>query len=299
LGNSLDYKYMIDILLRRIAQAHTYHDISKLEKFTKQLLNIAPISIVDIPSNVPLQRLRNNYHGETFYSESEISFRKDYSNIKEFGRANFPNSSKFYASLRSKYVDEIRLVNVFETNREFRENKTIKKRQIFTCGQWVTNDILKVAIFPFNGNAILYNEEIKFHSQIYDSILRNFNEEERKNNMKILKFISHYYSLKNIQTHFDYMVSAFISEYLFDKYNFDGILYPSVRTNYKTYNIVLQPRSVLSKLRFGNAAMCELFLYGKKAFIDNIADADISPDYNLYWNYLERTTESMLKVLLK
>ncbi len=289
---------MIDFLLRDIQLAHSQKDISKLEVLINQLLNVTAIPIVSIVKHVPLERLRNNYNGEVFYSEEEISFRRDHWNINEFGRANFPNSSKFYASLASKYISDIRVVNVFETNKEFRQNKRIKKRQVFTSGQWITNDTLNVAIFPFFRNAILYNEEIGFHSIKFSEIINEFNEEQKKIYKKALKFISYYFALKDIRSHYDYAVSAYISELLFDKYGIDGILYPTVRAEFKTYNLVLSPEASLSKLTLINSAMFELFMNGKKALVGNVAIAENVIDNNIYWSYLDRTSEAVLNKLL-
>jgi hypothetical protein len=289
---------MIDLFLRNIKIAYDRHDLTKLERLVKQLLNITPVPKLEIQFGVPIQRLRNNYHSELFTSEDEISFRQDYRNIKEFGRCNFPNSSKFYGSLNSKYINETRIVNVLETNKEFREKKMVRKRQIFTSGEWITTQPLNVAIFPFDRNAILYNEEIKFHAEKFGSIIGEFTPEQKVIYKRVLKFISYYYSLKHIFNPLDYTISAYITELLFDKYGFDGILYPSVRAEYKTYNLVIEPNSVISKLRLDKAAMFELYLVRKNAFIDNVAYADISRGFKLYWNYTERTSETELKCLL-
>ncbi|MDE3236245.1 MAG: hypothetical protein KGO81_09850 [Bacteroidota bacterium] len=289
---------MIDFLLRDIQLAHKRRDLSKLEILIHELLTISPIPVVEISENVSLERLRNNYKGEIFHSEADISFRQDYWNIKEFGRANFPSSSKFYCSLASKYVKDIRIVNVLETNKEFRQKQVIKKRQVFTSGQWITNSILKVAVFPFNQSAILYNEEIGFHSNKFYQIINNFSEEQRMIYKKTLRFISYFYSLKEIMNHYDYTVSAYLSEFIFDKYNLDGILYPTVRAQFRTYNLVLRPEVSLSKLTFTKAAMFELILIGKKAVIDNIADGEKDNLNNIYWNYTERTSEGVVSKLL-
>jgi hypothetical protein len=70
------------------------------------------------------------------------------------------------------------------------------------------------------------------------------------------------------------------------------------KANFKAYNVVLKPDSVLEKLRLKNAAMFELFLNREKAFIDNLAYADILPDFTIGWNYTDRTSEKQLKFLL-
>src|SRR5689334_13742972 len=110
---------MISLILRDIEKAAERRDITKLESLIHQILRITPIPKVDLMTGLEVQRIRNNYHGEIFYSESEISIRKDIWNIKEFGRCNFPNDSKFYCSLSSKYIKDIRVTNVLETNSAF------------------------------------------------------------------------------------------------------------------------------------------------------------------------------------
>ena len=290
---------MLDLFLRNITVAAYRHDLSKVEKLVTQLLEFAPIPIVQIDHNSKFQRVRNNYHGEIFLSESEISFRKDAWNIKEFGRANIPYSSKFYCSLSSKYINEIRLINVLETNKEFRQKQSIRKRQVFTSGQWVSTRPLYVAIFPFNKFAVISNDEIRSHLEKYQTIMNTFSKEQQQNCKRILPFISHFLSAKHINNHWDYLISAFCSELILDKYNLDGILYPSVRADFKSYNLVLQPEAVLNKLYLQKAAMFELLLNRQIAVIDNVADGEISFGNTILWSQLERTSENKMNRMLE
>lgn len=291
-------KIMIDILLRNIENAAEQHNLSKMEFLINQLLEIAQIPIIKIAPGLEVQRIRNNYHGEIFYSESEISFRMDVVNIKEFGRCNFPNSGKFYCSLSSKYINEIRLVNVLETNKIFRENLSIKKRQIFTSGQWICQQPLFVAVFPFNKYAKGSNREIQQHASKYEEKIESFGKTDRENSKKILPFISYYLGKKKINSQWDYLISAFFSELVLAKYDIDGILYPSSRVNFKTYNLVLEPYA-LNKLKFSKSAMFELFLNRKKGFIDNIADGEIESENKIFWTQIDRTSNKILDALLK
>ena len=272
--------------------------MTKLEKLVKQLLSILIIPTIEITPGTEVQRIRNNFKGEVFYSESEISYRSDIWNINEFGRCNLPNSSKFYSSLSSKYIQEIRVVNVLETNKAFREYSSIRKRQVFTSGNWVIRKPLNVAIFPFNKYAKVANSEVKLHSETYEQIIKSFTFNDRQNAQKILPFISYQLSKKNIKSHWDYSISAFFSEFIIDKYNLDGILYPSVRANYKTYNLMLNPAS-LNKLDLTRAAMFELFIDRKNVIIDNLADGKITSDNKILWTQVERASDKDLTRLLK
>lgn len=289
---------MIDIFLRNIDKAAEVRDLTKLEQLIHQLLSILIIPRVEIVPGTEVQRIRNNYHGETFFSEKEISFRTDIWNIKDFGRCNLPNSSKFYSTLSSKYIKEIRVANVLETNRIFRDNLSIRKRQVFTSGKWVIREPLVVAIFPFNKYAKGSNSEISFHANKYEEIINSFDSEQKQIAKKVLPFISYHLSKKHIKSHWDYAISAFFSEFILDKYNLDGILYPSVRTNYKTYNLMLEPISV-NKLQFTQAAMFELLIDRKKVFIDNMADGEVTVYNKILWTQIERSSEKELSWRLK
>lgn len=284
---------MIDLFLRNIGKAAESRDLAKLEQLIHQVLAILIIPRVEIIPGTEVQRIRNNYKGEVFFSEPEISFRSDIWNIKDFGRCNLPNSSKFYSSLSSKYIKEIRLANVLETNKVFRDNLSIRKRQVFTSGKWITRLPLTVAIFPFNRYAKGSNEEISLHAHKYEEIISSFNNSEKQIANKVLPFISYHLSKKHIKSHWEYAISAFFREFILDKYNLDGILYPSVRTNYKTYNLMLEPES-LNKLEFTQAAMFELFIDRKKAFIDNVADGEITSYDKILWTQIERSSEKEL-----
>jgi hypothetical protein len=289
---------VIELILNNIKKAQNEHSFSKLEKLVPDLLNTTPITTLDIQKGVPIERVRNNYNGEYFFSEDELSYRKDKWNIKEFGRANIPFSSKFYGSLKSEYIHETRVVNVLETNKIFRQNRSIRKRQIFTSGQWVTNDTLKVAVFSHNPLAIVNNEEIKKHVLQLDNVIFNLSSTERAICKKVIKFLSYYYGKPNIYTHLDYCTSALVSEHAFDKYKLDGILYPSVRSKYKAYNVVLNPLIADTKLFFNNAAMFELMINRNNVVIDNLASGRILNNNRIEWDYLERTSDKVLNHFL-
>lgn len=288
---------MIELILNKIAKAQKEYSISKLEKLIPYLLEITPITTLEIQSGVPIERVRNNYNGEFFFSEADLSYRKDIWNIKEFGRANLPYSSKFYGSLRSEYINEIRVVNILETNKIFRQNRNIKKRQIFTSGQWITNNTLKVAIFSHNPSAIFNNNEIKRHAIELDNEIEKLSIEERILCKKVIKFLSYYFGRSNIYSHLDYSTTALVSDHLINKYHLDGILYPSVRAKFKAYNVVLTPLSVDAKLNFSNAAMFELIVNRDKVVIDNLASG-IPFNDRIEWEYLERTNDQVLNLFL-
>lgn len=288
---------MLSLFLRNINKASFNRDLPALEKLIHQLLKFCPIPVVTLERNSQIQRIRNNFKGEIFTSEKEISYRRDIVNISEFGRANFPNSGMFYGALSSKYLNEIRVVNVLETNKEFRENLSVQKKQVFTSGQWLINFPLRVAIFPFNKFAKIKNAEIRFHSSQYDQIISSFSLSEQAISNTVLPFLSSYFSIKDIKSHWDYILSAFFSEFVLEKYNLDGILYPSVRADFKAYNLMLCP-SAANTLHFNNAAMSELFLNRKSAFIDNMASGEVTPVNNIIWTQLERTSEMTLNKIL-
>ena len=185
-----------------------------------------------------------------------------------------------------------------ETNKVFRDNLSIRKRQVFTSGNWVIRQPLIVAVFPFNKFAKSVNSEIYSHAEKYEEIISSFNSNERQIANKALPFISYHLSKKHIKSHWDYSISAFFSEFIIDKYNLDGILYPSVRTNYKTYNLMIEPPSI-NKLELTQAAMFELFIDRKKIFIDNLADGKITLDNKILWTQIERSSEKELRLRLK
>jgi hypothetical protein len=59
-----------------------------------------PFQKVDLVSSYkPLFRVRRHEQGEDFfYNESEVSYRRDFINIKSYGRCNEPLQSLFYCS---------------------------------------------------------------------------------------------------------------------------------------------------------------------------------------------------------
>ncbi len=80
----------------------------------------------------------------------------------------------------------------------------------------------------------------------------------------------------------------------------DGIIYPSVRAEYKTHNIALKPESV-KKIELIKAGMFDLISDKEKVFIDNVAYAlDLGENKdNFQWTYVDRTHEKEIQKILR
>lgn len=290
---------MIEILLNELASCHFKQKFEAMRECLSIISEITPIGVVQIRPNTFIERIRNNYNGEIFSSKNEISYRKDLHNITEFGRANIPYTSIFYGSLSSSYINEIRVVNVLETNKEFRFSKPIKKRQIFTSGRWRTIYPLTLALFSFNREAALNNLEVLNDSIQLSKLFSALPYSQRKAFVESNTFLSNFFTMKSIRSHLDYSLTAFFSDIILEKMPIDGILYPSVRAGYRTYNIALKPSVVEFKTQFEIAAMFELFAYKKSTVITNVAIADIDGYGSFSWNYEKKENQTIVEKLLQ
>lgn len=83
-------------------------------------LQFVPFVTTLLKKGHTIERARINKPGEIFSSESQISYRTDYPNIKSYGRANVPHFSLFYGAIESDTIKHPRFVNLLETSEIFR-----------------------------------------------------------------------------------------------------------------------------------------------------------------------------------
>jgi hypothetical protein len=76
-------------------------------------LKIIPYPKIILKAGTNIYRARINRPNEIFKSEAELTYRTDFLNIEEYGRANTPWHAIFYGTLPLSTINKSILVNLF------------------------------------------------------------------------------------------------------------------------------------------------------------------------------------------
>lgn len=233
-------------------------------------LMFIPFLTAKLNKGYHIERARINRTNEIFTSEKEISYRRDYENIKDYGRANSPEDSKFYGAVESDVIKHPRMVNLLETSQIFRnlEKEDIDNADfIMTIGKWKIKETLEVVELVFDEKSIANSADVRKSYEHHLSRLRNEMPENAEQFELILKYFSNQFSKKNIEHNTDYMITAAYTDLAVGARGFPGIKYPSVKTDYQGHNVVLTPMAVDQFLELEIAAMFRVIKQKKKSFI--------------------------------
>lgn len=206
-----------------------------------------------IPSGTWISRCRKNTSfAEKFYFDKDLSYRTDILNIKKFGRCNYPRNSVFYGSIYSEEIEKPYIVSLFETSEFYRTKHN--GIEMFTIGMWKTKSDMEVAsIIPnINKNNSSPINKITIDNQNKFMLDNNFNQDD------ILFYDllgKEFTKCNDNKSHFNYFLSANFSHTVLSLPEINGLIYPSVQTEYKGFNLVIKPSSVDKYLDFDSAIL--------------------------------------------
>lgn len=205
-----------------------------------------------------LIRIRRHSNEEKFFEKSEhLTYRKDILNITNFGRANEPGQGLFYCNDNKNHITGItEAVSIFRGNENSEE-------EVLTIGVWDLLEPLKlVMILPTEenvGKMEEFDEMKKFYSEFDKS-------EEFEEVKKFNEFLANEFTLDLQKNESNYKITCAFSNYIKEQFpEVDGIIYASVKSEYKGTNIVIWPEVVEKKLRF---------LASRKSIYKRIADKE-------------------------
>jgi hypothetical protein len=187
-----------------------------------------------------LYRSRNNQDG-LFQTIDDLSNRMGLENITEFGRANEPNQSIFYAA-------DVRITAISETNEIFREENCRNTDISITTSQWVTIKDLDLTLIVGNSIAKEKNDLIKSYAIDIMSLVNDICGNDSDKVFEILSFISEEFAFNARNNHNNYKISCAFAQLIYE--NSDGLLYPSLQREFEGLNFAIKPESVKEKLRF-------------------------------------------------
>jgi hypothetical protein len=221
-----------------------------------------PVAYTEIK---PFKLIRYRSHNETnkdkfFESSEELSFRTDILNINELGRANEPGQGFFYCN-----DNENRNTGITEIVSIFRGNVN-SEEEVLTIGAWDVKENLTLAM-------ILPSEQITGNNKDFDMMKDDFNRFEKSPEFEELKifneFLANEFALDIEKHNSNYKISCAFAMYIKEQIpEVDGIMYASVKSEYKGVNIVLWPEVVEKKLDFVAARKSIFKKVKNKTFVE-------------------------------
>lgn len=269
--------------------------ISYTDLITKiKSLQFIPVLTAKLNKGYHIERARINKPNEIFTSEKDISYRRDFENIKTYGRANSPQNSMFYGAVESDIIKHPRMVNLLETSQIFRdlEKDNIDNADfIMTVGKWRIKEVLEVVELVFDEKSIQNSKDVQKSYEYHLTKIRKQMPENAEQFELILKFFSNQFSNKEIAHNTDYMISAAYTHIALKTKGLPGIKYPSVKTDYQGNNIVLTPEAVDQFLELEIAAMYRVIKEKKKSFIIPLKNATDFGKENNNFNWIDFKSE--------
>lgn len=215
-----------------------------------------------------IMRARPNLKGERFKNSKELSFKPQHFN-KTYQRASTPYNTVFYGcTLPDNPESEIneRIIGTVESMPWVRDRTTSGYKKI-TYGKWGVNESINlIGIFHKKD----YYEQSNFTKELiksHQSFIEEYEQNVIDDTLTFLDFLADEFSKENINHDYDYMVSAIFSELVSEK-GFDGVIYPSVRTEGKGFNVALIPKAS-EKLKLYAVGECSIYKMKDNTVVGN------------------------------
>jgi hypothetical protein len=266
--------------LKSKIEALTNADLSKVSypKILNELLSIGgiPLTLMKIPAGTLISRARLNKSENLFWSEEEISYRNDFMNITEYGRANLPYHSVFYGSLPYPTSDFLSVTPIYELKLNEILPPDFSKGKV-TIGFWEVVKPFQVWNIVFDDNLSMKHDRIREDIESYLEIYEKAFPDRIEDLIYLLKFITGEF-LKQTKSHHDYKISATYSEYCMNmNKGISGIIYPSLCTEHNGINIALFHKYFDINLRLKHVDLMEIEKTSDTSF--TIVDTLISTEF--------------------
>lgn len=239
------------------------------EKEIRELMNkVWPISniIVHFEEGTPIIRGRPKKPSDKFETKSDYSFKPQESN-NSYQRASTPYKTMFYGVVPNTIdiskisSDELTGMRTSIFCELFHKGIDLKETPKISFGRWKVKKGEKINVL-----AIIQEEKYKGSNVLldklkmaYDCFVNQNKDENIKNkSLNFGTYLANEFSKDKISNESDYMISAIFSEIVSKRKQFDGILYPSVRTGGEYFNVAINPDVVNSKLELTDVGECPI-----------------------------------------
>jgi hypothetical protein len=249
------------------------------EKEIKELFNkvgLVGAVIVTFHKGKSVMRARPNDENERFEKKSDLSFKPQRFN-KTYQRASTPNETMFYATsvpdnLEEGELDNMRIIGITETIPMLRD-KTKSGIQKISFGRWVVQEDIKLMAIVHHQS--YYNESNYTRELVnaFKEFINQYPQDVIDKSLKFQDYLASEFAKENIKGDYDYMISAIFANNIINQ-GFDGVLYPSVRTDGKGFNIAISPNAT-KKLALYVAGECSIYKSKDQVVVGNDAIVEL------------------------
>lgn len=233
-------------------------NLSRIE-IQKELSSVEGMSLhfCILRKGTHVYRARPNLGKELFLHKRDISYISEPSKVEEIkiGRANVEKQPIFYGSISSNEVKEGRVPAIFET--ACLSDIDFNTDYYMTIGQWELLEDIELFEIIFHDEAIAKNSYVReaFGNQVDN--LRGLDKSRKEYAITLQKFLCSQFGRKTNckENNSDkYKISASYAQVVYNL-NVNGIVYPSVQTNFEGLNVALLPSVVKTSLKLKRVAL--------------------------------------------
>lgn len=270
----------IKILNQLSRMALNSYPIQQIESSIKDLGTNAQISYTIHPGNSIFRVRPNEPESERFETRSQLSYRPEKYNI-DFQRSSTPNETMFYGSivpekLAPTDIDIGRATACFEAAKTFRNNwfSSIEK---ITFSRWEVIQDINVVMIAYSPPFLRVGSILTELNEDFRKQIGEFDPDLLKKALVINEFIGYEFSKNTIRGDYDYLISALYTDIMV-RNGFDGVFYPSVKSDGRGYNLCLTKNCADSNLRLIAAGEGTIVKCGYKTQILNLAQSRVTDD---------------------
>lgn len=145
--------------------------------------------------------------------------------------------------------------------------------QKISFGRWVVQEDINLMAIVHHDS--YYNESNYTRELVnaFKGFIEHYPKEVIDKSLKFQDYLASEFAKEDIQEDYDYMISAIFTENIVG-HGLDGILYPSVRTAGKGFNIAITPKAT-EKLALYVAGECSLYKSKDQVVVGNDAIVEL------------------------
>ena len=262
------------------------------EEVMKELLNFKNLALIvtKIRKGDYIYRVRiqdQEEHPEKRYkNKCHFNYRTDVDKIMEYGRGNLPRNSMFYGSVYATgSIENIKVhmtayMEVSSILHNYQD--TSRKHEFFYTSKWQVKEDFEVVAIINHEKFQKNNEPAKYLASKYNEFAKELKEDASNLNLMINYIAEQYAREVKKDENWKYKISANYTQYLLSK-GITGVLYPSVKTEGESFNIVMPPDKADELLNLTGVALSESHTIGKKSLIGHCLFGRIDNIGNVIW----------------
>jgi len=245
-----EFKNRFEAIKQLVGQTANDENFNNAYQHFVKIFDAVPLMATKLNPDLAITRMRPNYNGEIFSSQSEISYHSDPKKATA-GRFNTPGEAIFYGALpiRDNKLD-FSLQGCLESCKALIDKTNPVMLQDVTVGLWRLRETLPVVNLCFDEKHLLTNIDLKIATAHYLKMLKkNYSKAGYQFIHEFLSFFSALSRSENADESIYFVTTALfaaIRYYYTEELGvpFAGIIYPSSATEGIGLNTALVPIAV-------------------------------------------------------